>query len=157
MSSNALFFGLGAAGAVDSVVIAWPSGIRSVHGDTLVVDAWNTIVEPKTTDIPGDRDRPRVPRFRFGPAYPNPFGAARAPAVLRLPAELARRGRVRVEVFDAAGRRVRVLFDGDLPGGAREFEWDGRDERGREAASGVYRARLLAPGRRAVVPIVLVR
>jgi flagellar hook assembly protein FlgD len=62
-----------------------------------------------------------------------------------------------VEIFDTLGRRVRLLFEGELPGGPRTFVWDGRDERGRPQASGVYHARLLAPGHRVEIPIVLVR
>ena len=49
-----------------------------------------------------------------------------------------------VDVFDLAGRRVRGLFDGELPAGRRTFDWDGTDAAGASARSGVYlvRARL---------------
>jgi flagellar hook assembly protein FlgD len=43
-----------------------------------------------------------------------------------------------VRVFDSAGRVVRTLVDRDEAAGFRECAWDGRDERGRPVASGVY-------------------
>ncbi|HEX6790031.1 MAG TPA: CehA/McbA family metallohydrolase [Candidatus Krumholzibacteria bacterium] len=43
-----------------------------------------------------------------------------------------------VAVYDAAGRVVRRLFDGTLPEGGHELEWDGRDAHGSQVASGVY-------------------
>ncbi len=49
---------------------------------------------------------------------------------------------VRVRVLDASGRRVRELFADALPAGARVVRWDGRDEHGARAPSGVYFVRL---------------
>jgi flagellar hook assembly protein FlgD len=45
---------------------------------------------------------------------------------------------VRVEIFDAGGRRVRVLRDGPLPAGRHEAAWNGRDGKGAAVAAGVY-------------------
>ena len=56
-------------------------------------------------------------------------------------------GHVRVEVFDASGRLVQTLVDGDRPAGFSSIQWDGRDREGREAAAGVYFARLVSSGR----------
>jgi hypothetical protein len=47
-------------------------------------------------------------------------------------------GEARVEVFDAAGRRVRTLADGRFPPGPQRARWDGRDEDGVRAPAGVY-------------------
>ena len=52
---------------------------------------------------------------------------------------------VRLAVYDAFGRRVRVLRDGATQyAGEHRLSWDGRDDAGREAAPGVYLARLVA-------------
>jgi flagellar hook assembly protein FlgD len=45
---------------------------------------------------------------------------------------------VRLQVTDVNGRTVRTLVDGGVPAGRHYIGWDGRDERGREVASGVY-------------------
>jgi hypothetical protein len=51
-------------------------------------------------------------------------------------------GRVRIDVFDVAGRRVRVLQDGELAHGCHELRWDGLSDKGGSVASGLYFVRL---------------
>ena len=50
------------------------------------------------------------------------------------------------KAYDAAGRLVRELFRGELPGGVHDRQWDGRDESGRSVSSGVYYAQLIVDG-----------
>lgn len=69
-------------------------------------------------------------------AGPNPSRAA-----VRLSPPLP--GAARVEVFDPAGRRLRIL---ERTEGADPLEWDGRDQSGRMVTSGIYFARLVASG-----------
>ncbi len=79
-------------------------------------------------------------RTMLAPAAPNPFNPT---TVLRY--TVRERARVRLVVYDVAGRRVRVLVDGErAPGVPHAARWDGRDDRGRPVASGVYFARLVA-------------
>jgi hypothetical protein len=68
-----------------------------------------------------------------GDAYPNPFRPATA-----IPLTLTCGARVKAAVYDALGRRVRTLIDGARAAGRHEIEWDGRDDSGRNLASGVY-------------------
>lgn len=49
---------------------------------------------------------------------------------------------VRLEIFDAAGRLVRVLVTGEQAAGSYEPVWQGTDESGRAVQSGIYFARL---------------
>lgn len=60
---------------------------------------------------------------------------------------LARQTNGSLEIYDAGGRRVRVLEAGTLAGGAHAVRWDGRDAAGRAQPGGVYFARLRAGGR----------
>ncbi len=69
--------------------------------------------------------------------YPNPFNP-----VTHIRFALQQAGPVRLEVFNAAGQRVRTLVEGNLEVGTYEQIWDGRDAAGYNAASGVYFARL---------------
>ncbi len=72
-------------------------------------------------------------RLDLSAPAPNPArGAA------RLAVSLASRAQVTVIVFDAAGRRVRVLARGMLDSGRHSLTWDARDERGSRARAGVY-------------------
>jgi photosystem II stability/assembly factor-like uncharacterized protein len=86
------------------------------------------------------------------PAVPNPFNPQTT-----IHFELAVAGRVRVDVYDARGRRVRRLVDHELPAGPHSRSFDGRDDRGGALASGVYFLLLEAPDRRARTRITLVR
>jgi len=52
--------------------------------------------------------------------------------------ELARTSETRLDVYDAAGRRVRTLAEGIFARGRRSLRWDGRTELGSEVPAGVY-------------------
>jgi len=75
------------------------------------------------------------------PNYPNPFNPATTFSF-----ELRFAGKAELVVVDARGRLVRTLVQGVQDAGTHEVVWDGRDERGRQAASGVYYYRLRAAG-----------
>jgi hypothetical protein len=78
----------------------------------------------------------------LAPARPNPANGGGTVFASRLD----RSGPMALEIFDVAGRRVRVLVSGDRPAGAYADAWDGRDDRGRRVPAGLYFARLLAGG-----------
>ncbi|MCU0606169.1 MAG: FG-GAP-like repeat-containing protein [Candidatus Edwardsbacteria bacterium] len=72
---------------------------------------------------------------------PNPF--RRSTAVrYQLPAP----GLVELSIYNAAGQIVKTLVRGSRPAGGHCAVWDGRDDRGRPAASGIYFCRLSAGG-----------
>jgi hypothetical protein len=77
------------------------------------------------------------PGALLAPPTPNP---ARGP--VRLAVTLAGPGRARVEVFDPAGRRVRVLADGERAAGTASWLWDLRDGEGRRVRPGVHLVRV---------------
>lgn len=84
---------------------------------------------------------------------PNPFNPR-----TRIGFELSRATRVRLEIYDVAGRSVRTLVDARLPAGTHAAWWDGRDDGGVAAASGIYFYRLVAGGRTvAARKMVLIR
>jgi len=72
----------------------------------------------------------------FEPNFPNPFNPTTTIAL-----SLERAQNIRLDIFDARGRLIRNLHDGALVAGRNELQWDGRDGRGLQAASGVYFAR----------------
>lgn len=79
------------------------------------------------------RDASDSRRFTLSDLRPNPT-AGETYGALHLPMS----GPVRIEIIDAAGRVVRVLEQASLPPGAHGFSWDGRDDAGRGAPSGMY-------------------
>ncbi|HER42930.1 MAG TPA: T9SS type A sorting domain-containing protein, partial [Candidatus Eisenbacteria bacterium] len=84
--------------------------------------------------------------------YPNPFNPVTTVAF-----GVPRPGRVRIAVYDIAGRRGAVLVDRFMEAGEFTARWDGRDERGRAAASGVYFARMTMDDFSATRKMVLLR
>jgi len=67
---------------------------------------------------------------------PNPFVAERGGTVIGF--TLPERGPARLHVFDSAGRLVRLLVDTPLDAGPHTVLWDGRNDGGAEAGSGIY-------------------
>ncbi len=76
------------------------------------------------------------PRFALRPNVPNPFNP-RTTLEFWLPVA----DHVALDIYDAAGRRVRRLVVDDFPAGTHLATWDGRDDAGRAAGSGSYYAR----------------
>ncbi len=69
-------------------------------------------------------------------SYPNPFNASTA-----LSYKLQAASKVKLAVYDIAGREIEILADGFYPAGAHQSVWDAS-----KMASGVYFARLQADG-----------
>ena len=65
-----------------------------------------------------------------------------ASTVLRV--DLPEPARVTLTIHNLTGQVVAVVVDQDLPAGTHRREWDGRDRRGRAAATGLYLYRLQA-------------
>ena len=98
------------------------------------------LVQPSGTTGVGGTNLPSAV-FLATPS-PNP---AHGGTALRfgLPAE----GRVSLALFDQQGRRIRDLIEGVVAAGEHVAAWDGRDNVGRLAPSGLYFVRLKAAGR----------
>ncbi len=86
------------------------------------------------------------------PLHPNPFNPRTTVSF-----ELAQAGHVEVEIYDARGRMLKRLFEGQLTAGPHELRWDGRDENGARLASGVYRVLLSTAGGTQTRAAVLVK
>jgi predicted nucleotidyltransferase len=87
----------------------------------------------------GVDELPIPTRFALRANVPNPFNPATA---IRF--SLPRTEYVKLLIYDAVGRRVRILLDDERPAGLLEVLWDGLDDRGSEVASGVYICRMQA-------------
>jgi hypothetical protein len=94
--------------------------------------------------ITGVGEQPPVPPGvapTLSPPAPNPSIRGAAIAFF-LPSGT----RVRLGVYDSAGRLIRSLADRQFPAGVHSVSWDGLTAGGRKASSGVYFFRLRVNG-----------
>lgn len=75
--------------------------------------------------------------FRLHPNFPNPFNPE-THIRFEVPVNSSRPEIIRLEVYNAAGQRMRTLYSGQLAGGAYEMAWDGRNGQGEALPSGTY-------------------
>ena len=86
-----------------------------------------------------DPDQKTPEQFNLLPNYPNPFNPTTA-----IRYTLAEAGRVRLTIANLHGQVIRTLVDGHRSAGEQSAVWDGLDDSGRPAASGLYVVRLQA-------------
>ncbi len=104
------------------------AALRSTEGTT---------VRPLRSSGPEIRSLPQA--FSLDRNYPNPFNPSTT-----IPYRLASASTVQLEIFDIAGRKVRIVLAEIQQAGFRETTWDGRDEDGFVVGAGVYFYRLTA-------------
>ena len=69
--------------------------------------------------------------------YPNPFNP-----MTEIRFDLPQAAPITLIVYNLLGREIQVLVDGILPAGRHTVVWNGRDEAGQAASSGIYFYRL---------------
>ncbi len=82
-------------------------------------------------DETGSRERPS--EFDLSQNYPNPFNPT-----TKIEFTLAKSGFVTLQIYDVRGRKVRTLVSEELSSGYKSVLWDGKNEAGKDVASGVY-------------------
>jgi hypothetical protein len=109
---------------------------------------------PGIEEPEGEALLPRV--YSLSQNYPNPFNP-RTVIRIEIPGREGEEVPVRLEVFNLRGQRIRTLVDGSRSPGAHVVSWDGRDEHGEHAGSGVYLYRLTAGEFTATKKMVMVQ
>jgi hypothetical protein len=130
----------------DAVMLMHEAG---VDGDTLTAET----LAPQTSNLlasPGPAATPAA--LAIGDVSPNPFNPSTT-----VHYTVPEGGAVTLEIVDVSGRRVRSLFSGVHAGGSHVALWNGLDDSGRPAASGVYLVRLESAGRVETRKVTLVR
>ena len=76
-------------------------------------------------------------RFALDQNFPNPFNSATVITFV-----VPKAGETTLELFDLLGQKVATLASGYREAGPHTFAWDGRNDKGRPLASGMYLYRL---------------
>ncbi|MEL6821200.1 MAG: FlgD immunoglobulin-like domain containing protein [Calditrichota bacterium] len=120
-----------------------PSESRSL---TFTASTEPTGLEPGSAPLSGT--------FRLMDNYPNPFNPS---TVIPFEIASAQSEQVRLTVYNAVGAVVTTLVDEPLSAGSYEATWDGMDNAGRIAPSGIYFYELLTQGQRQSQKMLLVK
>lgn len=118
---------------------------RSVSGLTLgTVYYWR--VRSSNAGINGDfttsvqqKDNAVPLAYQVSQNFPNPFNPSTTIKFV-----LPQTGKVTLQVFNEFGQFVRTLVNGEMNEGTHDVHWDGRDQAGAVAASGIYFYKLIA-------------
>jgi hypothetical protein len=131
----------------ESFHVKLSEAIAATIGDSVGI---GTILnDDNGTGVPeGDRH----PVTFLGTNAPNPFSGTTTLAL-----GLEQPGRVRIDVFDVQGRRIRALLDQMLPAGNSRVEWNGLDDSGRRVEFGFYVVQMRVNGRALTRRVQLVR
>jgi FlgD Ig-like domain len=131
----------------DGGIVAWED-----HRGDMDSDIYAQWLSASGSVAAGVHDTPSASEVALSPNFPNPFsGETTVDLTLR------RDEPVTIEVFDAAGRRVREIDKGDLHKGDTQLVFDGRDDRAHVLPSGVYFYRVHAGGETVTRKMVITR
>ena len=109
-------------------------------------------LSPLTTGVADAGDAELPQDYELEQNYPNPFNPE---TVIGYSIPLA--GPVKLSVYNLLGQKVRTLFQGTQPAGRHQITWNGRDDAGRLAASGIYIYRIETPAFARVRKMTLVQ
>jgi len=114
-------------------------------------------LQPGPSDYAGAAPASPTPAgsLSFSKPYPNP---ARGSTKFQISVPLSAQGaKLRIDVFDVAGRRVRSLVDQTASQGQAQIEWNLLDNSGRRVASGLYMDRVGIGDTRKTFPLLVLR
>jgi hypothetical protein len=92
------------------------------------------------------------PLFNLGQNYPNPFNPE-----TRISFSLSAKSDVLLDIYNLKGQKIRTMHSGILAKGAHLLTWNGKDDNGAAASSGVYLYRMTAGGKTQTRKMVLMK
>jgi hypothetical protein len=126
--------------------------------DLLSLGQWSLIQpsgDPGLLAIDPTADLESSSQAKAGPSAFAFTASPQAGGDVQFQLSLSEPGEVHLEVFDVAGRRMHAEIESMVSPGSHRMRWDGRDEVGRRVSSGIYFARVSAPGHAATRRIAL--
>jgi hypothetical protein len=141
------------SGGLPGVVYAGVHLLKNGAG-YLYDGAWNLYYDYYNwVDVEEENPEKELPsEFSLSANYPNPFNPE-----TKIAYSIPRRCRVKLEVFNILGQKIRTLVDEEQSAGKREVTWNGKDENDNEVASGVYFYKLQAKDLVQTKKMVLIR
>ena len=123
--------------------------VLELEGEGALDLTFGAVDQPHTA-VAEEANRPTG--FRLHDNWPNPFNA-QTQILYEIPDDTF----VRLDVFDLKGQRIRSIISGHQLAGTFQTSWDGTDDRGHDAGSGIYMMRLEAGAYREVRKMLMLR
>jgi len=117
---------------------------------TIYWDDITSEVIGSTTAVKGGKDVPVS--YELSDNYPNPFNPTTT-----LQFAIPEAGQASIVIYNLLGQKVRTLTNEYRAAGRYQITWDGMDDAGRQAGSGVYLYRLQSNQTSIVKKMVLVK
>ncbi len=96
-------------------------------------DIYAKIVDWNWTKVREDREGNLLSSFTLSQNYPNPFNQS-----TKIEFILSHSGFASLNIYNLLGRKIRTLVSDKLTAGYNSVFWDGKDDSGKEVASGIY-------------------
>lgn len=139
----------GNADAPASFAADTTTALRSSDHDGLVL-----YLKAGPSGVADDGAAPAATRYELAPNYPNPFlSAAQSPGPsgrnsgTTINFAVPQAGKVILRIYSETGQLVRELTNREVGAGRHSAHWDGLNQFGHAAASGVYFYRIIAEGK----------
>ncbi len=110
---------------------------RSGTGDSLNFKVCFPIMSDVKEVKSSDENKPL--EFSLSQNYPNPFNP-----VTNFQFSLSKSSRIKIEIFNIIGQKVKVLVDEEMKPGVYVADWNSTDEEGKQVSSGIYFYRMQA-------------
>lgn len=127
------------------------TALQTAGKDGLPVGDLNWFPELKPTDVKQTSDQ--IPtEYKLSDAYPNPFNPE-----TKIDFSLTNTSNVRIIVYNIIGQKVRTLVNEEMKAGNYSATWNGRDDYGKQIASGTYLYSLETENVRLTKKVVLLK
>ena len=145
----------------DNSKFYWGLSYRQVHNDPnnwFIADELRFLADFRTgqplqitaINDPGNSNVPNI--FQLDQNYPNPFNPA-----TEIRYQLPKSSDVTLFIYNTLGQKVRTLVNSHQSAGRYQVKWNGKDDAGRQVASGVYFYKVLAGSFSQVRKMILMR
>jgi len=115
--------------------VLWPGvyvGGWWLSKDTLSFDDF-MVVSLSGTSVDENGSTEKIEGFSLSQNYPNPFNSS-----TDITFSVPQAQKVKLEVYNIIGQRVRTLVDELMSQGTHSMKWDGKDGQGNVVASGIF-------------------
>ncbi len=144
--------------------LSYPQGVYQAN---LVIEGWDKNHQLETKIIPltlcidtttsvewTEAQKPQ--KITIFHNFPNPFNL-RTTIQFTISRDQVKSAYVSLKIYNLLGQLVRTLIDEEISPGDHQIIWDGKDDKGKETASGIYFCRLKVGSYQGIRKLVLLK